>query len=59
MREIESQKIKEAVARGVIEACRDLPPEVERALKEALSKEDLPLARRALEILLENAKTAR
>ncbi|OAQ20144.1 fumarate hydratase [Thermosulfurimonas dismutans] len=59
MREIESQKIKEAVARGAIEACRDLPPEVERALKEALSKEDLPLARRALEILLENVKTAR
>ena len=59
MREIEDRKIKEAVAQGIIEACRNLPGEVERALEEALEREDSPLARKALEILLENARLAR
>jgi len=59
MREIACEKIIEAVAQGVIEACCDLPPEVEEALREAKAKEPSPLARKTLDILLENATLAR
>ncbi len=58
MREIAPEKIIAEVARGVIEACRNLPQEVEEALKKALEKEE-GLARHSLEILLENARLAR
>ncbi len=59
MREIAREKIIEAVAQGVIEACCDLPLEVEEALRQAKAKEPSSLARKTLDILLENASLAR
>ncbi len=59
MREIPSRKIVEAIARGLELAVRELPQEVEKALRDAREKEDYLLARASLEILLENARLAR
>ncbi len=59
MREILANTIIEAVSKGVIEACCNLPSQVERALQEAKRRETFPLARKTLEILLENATLAR
>ncbi len=58
MREIPPEAVKEAVAQGLIEACRILPPEVKEALEKALASETKPLARKTLEILIENASLA-
>ena len=59
MREIAPERIIEAVAHGVIEACCDLPQEVEEALRRARKEEPSPLARETLDILLKNAALAR
>ncbi len=59
MREIATEEIVNAVAQGVIEACCQLPQEVEQALKKALEGEPSPLARETLKVLLENAALAR
>ncbi len=55
---IEPEKIKEAVKRGYIEACLTLPEGLLKKFKEALELEENPLAKKALEILLENADMA-
>ncbi len=59
MRTLSQEQISQVVAQGVIEACRYLPLEVEKALREALEKEPSPLGREVLKILLQNASLAR
>jgi len=58
MREISSQEITQRVAAAAIEACRILPPEVLKALKQACEEEPSPLGRKVLSLLLENARLA-
>lgn len=55
---IDPEKIKEAVKKGYIEACLTLPANLVHKFKEALELEENTLARRALEILLQNAEMA-
>ena len=59
MREIERERLVEAVARGLVRAVRELPEKVEEALRRALTAEKEERARRVLEVLLENAAKAR
>ncbi len=59
MREILPEKIIKVISEGVIEACCNLPKEVEFALQQAKMRESLPVAQKTLEILLENAELAR
>lgn len=53
------RKIKEQVKESYIKACKELPEEVLKALEEALEREELPLAKAVLEVLIENAKIAK
>lgn len=53
------REIQERVKEGYIRACKELPEEVLKALEEALEKEELPLAKAVLEVLIENAKIAK
>ena len=59
MRTIDREEIVEAVAQELALAVRELPAEVEAALRKARERERQPLAREVLEILLENARKAR
>jgi len=59
MREIERERLVETVARGLVRAVRELPEEVEEALRRALTAEKEERAQRVLEVLLENAARAR
>ncbi|HHI97703.1 MAG TPA: hypothetical protein ENJ96_07595, partial [Thermodesulfatator atlanticus] len=59
MRRIAREEIVSKVAQAVVEACRGLPPEVVKALEQALEKEPSPLGRKTLSLLLENASLAR
>ncbi len=59
MKIISQEEVIEAVARLAIEANVDLPPEVEKALRDARQKEVSPTGKMALSILLENARLAR
>src|SRR5918997_244100 len=59
MREIEAQKVTEAVRDLCIEANTRLPEDHLAALRRALDEEESPLGREVLERLLENAEVAR
>lgn len=59
MREIAASDISDAVARLCIEACVDLPQDVEEALERARAREESPLGIEALGHILENAHLAR
>ncbi len=52
-------EVRRAVAGLLREAAFELPPDVVRALEEAARREDSPLGREALELILENARVAR
>lgn len=52
-------KIKQKVKEGYIKACKELPDEVLKALKEALNRETTLLSKAVLEVLIENAKIAK
>lgn len=59
MRQIDSKKITEAVARLCIKANTQLGAPVEEALKEARQREESPVGRELLDQLTENARIAR
>lgn len=59
MREISAQAITSAVARLCVEACIDLPEDVERALETSQEREESPLGREVLSLIRENAQLAR
>ena len=59
MRTIESSRITDAVASLLVQACMDLPGDVEHALRAGRALETDPQARATLDILLENAALAR
>lgn len=59
MREIAASTITAAVARLCIEACIDLPEDVETTLRRAQASEESPLGAEVLEQILENARLAR
>lgn len=59
MRELSCDRITEAVAQLCVEACRTLPPDVEKALRLAASTEPWPPARRILGDIRENIDVAR
>lgn len=59
LREITAQAISDAVAKLCIEACLDLPPDVEAALKAGRAREESPLGAEVLDQILENARLAR
>lgn len=59
MREITTDEITGAVARLCVEACVDLPADVEAALEAGLEREESPLGREVLSLVLENARLAR
>src|SRR5918997_5089288 len=59
MREIEAQKVTEAVRDLCIEANTRLPEDHLAALRRALDEEESSLGREVLERLLENAEVAR
>jgi len=59
VREITTEEIAGSVARLCIEACVDLPGDVEAALRAGLEREESPLGREVLEQVLENARLAR
>lgn len=59
MKALSFDSVKEAVKEGYIRACRELPQDVILALKSALEREENPLSRKTLEILLENQRIAR
>jgi fumarate hydratase subunit alpha len=59
MREIEAQKVTDAVRDLCIEANTRLPEDHLAALRRALDEEESPLGREVIEELLENAKVAR
>src|SRR5918997_3503175 len=59
MREIEAQKVTEAVRDLCIEANTRLPQDHLAALRRAREEEESPLGREVLEMLLENAEVAR
>ncbi|MCE5197265.1 MAG: fumarate hydratase [Negativicutes bacterium] len=59
MREINVAEITAAIAALCMEANTDLGCDVENALRQALLREELPLARSVLQRLLENAAIAR
>lgn len=52
-------EIERQVKEGYIKACKELPEGVLKALEEALEKEELPMAKAVLEVLIENAKIAK
>lgn len=58
MREINCKDITDKVAQAVIEANQYLPPDVLKALADAMEKETSPTARNILKIILENAYIA-
>ena len=55
---IEPQKIIEEVKKAYIKACKELPYSVKNRLSECLEKENNPLAKAILEVLIENAEIA-
>jgi len=59
VREIEARQIEETVKELCIRACRELPCDIERRMREAAEEEDWAGARSILELLLENAEVAR
>src|ERR687893_2772509 len=59
MREIEAQKVTEAVRDLCIEANTRLPEDHLAALRRALEEEESPLGREVIGRLLENARVAR
>lgn len=59
MREITTDAIAGAVARLCVEACVDLPADVEAGLRAGLEREESPLGREVLSLVLENARLAR
>ncbi|MEN6348370.1 MAG: fumarate hydratase, partial [Syntrophomonas sp.] len=58
MRQVELEKVRQAVESAVIEANTRLPDDIVWALEAALQKESSPRARRFLSIILENARLA-
>ncbi|MDH7498719.1 MAG: fumarate hydratase, partial [Syntrophomonadaceae bacterium] len=59
MRTVSTEQIQVAVAAAVVEANTRLPADVVEALEGALAREESPLGRQALAILVENARIAR
>ncbi len=59
MREITAQAITDAVAGLCVEACVDLPQDVVTAVEQGREKEESPLGREVLGLILENARLAR
>jgi fumarate hydratase subunit alpha len=59
MRDITFEQIASAVAELCISANCDLPEDVEKAIREAVEKEDSPLGRQILEQIIENFEIAR
>jgi len=58
MREISFKTVKEAVKEAYIRACIELPQDIVEALDLALEREENTLAKKTLEILIENQKIA-
>lgn len=52
------EEVKEAVKKAYIKACKTLPPKIIEKFKEIKAKEENPLAKKALEILLDNIEIA-
>ncbi len=59
MRTIQAQDITQAVKKAVIKANTVLPPDIIEAIKGAYERESVPLARKILGVLLENAELSR
>ena len=59
MREIQAEQITEAVARLSMEANYELEEDVQKALEEALTKEESPAGKEVLRQILENSSIAR
>lgn len=59
IREITASEITDAVAQLCIEACHDLPADVERALKSRFEQERSPLGKEILGQIIDNAQLAR
>jgi fumarate hydratase subunit alpha len=59
MREIDCQRITEAVRRLFIEACYELPDDVLSAIRKALESEVSPVGREILQQIVDNAEVAR
>jgi len=58
MREISKEEIIARISQGAISSCKILPKEVLARLEQALNDEPSPLGKKALEILIENARIA-
>ena len=58
MRELDAERLTEAVARLCIESCRKLPPDVESALRAAAVEEPWPPARETLGDICKNMDIA-
>ena len=59
VRDLDARRIEDAVCELCIRACRELPEDIEKRMKEAAQEEDWDKARSILELLLQNAATAR
>ena len=59
MRTIPASQIADAVAALLVQACIELPPDVEQALRDGRAAESLPHAQAIMDTLLENAAIAR
>lgn len=59
MRDISAQEITDTVAKLAIQACCNLPKEMDKALKKALKEEPSPVGKEILKQLVENARIAR
>ena len=59
MREITCSTITDAIKKMCIEAATILPQDVEKALSQKHDEEDSALAKKTLQVLMDNAKLAR
>ena len=59
VRDLDARRIEDAVCELCIRACRELPEDIEKRMKEAAQEEDWGKAQSILELLLQNAATAR
>ena len=59
MRTIPAQAVSDAVARLLVQACIELPPDVEAALARCRAREQNPLAQDTLQTILDNAAIAK
>ena len=58
VREIDVALLRDTIARLIVEANYNIPPDILQALRDAIDREESPLGRRTLEQLVRNYEVA-